>query len=264
MVQSLALPLLMLIPNMHTPECVVYDAGSGYIYVSNVVGEGWANDEKGFIARLKSDGSVDRLHWRTKTPEARLSAPKGMCILHGWLYVGDNARLARFSLTGTESQSIAVPDADHINDLATDGVHVWASDTTRGVIYRVTPDLREVKRIPGVPMINGIAFGKGRMWAVGWEPADLYEIDPSGVKAPRPFGLTKHFTNLDTIEVMPGGSFLVTDFGGNKVSVVSADEKEVRDVAEVKNPADAGVDLKGRRLFVPSFTGDTVSVFSLK
>ena len=50
-------------------------------------------------------------------------------------------------------------------------------------------------------------------------PGNIYEIDPAGVAEPIPFGLSSHFTNLDAIEVLPDGSFLVSDFKGKVLLV---------------------------------------------
>ena len=76
-------------------------------------------------------------------------------------------------------------------------------------------------------------------------------------------GLTwRHFG--DGIEVLDDGSFVVSDFKGNKVSLVSADEKTVRTLIEVESPADIGIDRKGGLLYVPQFKKDKIIVYQLK
>jgi len=259
-----SLTLLLLIPNMQVPESVYHDAATGYSYVANIVGQGWTDDGVGFVTRLKPNGQVDVLKWRTGTPQSPLSAPKGMCTLNGSLYVADITKVHRFALDGDGSATLVVPGVERLNDIATDGKLVYASDTKLGKIVRISPDLEPVGSQPFVASANGITFHKSRMYGVSWDLHEVYELDPAGVKAPRAFGLASHFTGLDGIEVLDDGSFIVSDFLGNKVCLISADEKQVKTLVEVPSPADIAVDRKGMRLFVPEFQKDVVAVYSLK
>lgn len=259
-----ALALLLTITGLSVPESVCYDPATGYAYVSNIVGEGWGNDGVGFISRLRPDGSIDTLKWRTATAEAPLSAPKGMCLLNGWLYVADIEAVHAFCLAGPQSKTIRLRGARQLNDLATDGQLVWASDTATGGVLSFDPaqPLR-TSRLRGVPVINGLTWHQGHLYAVSWETHEVYELDPTGQRAPQPFGLAQHFDTLDGIEVLPGGDFIVTAFMVGKVFRISADRRSVTLIAEVKSPADIGLDLAAGRLFVPQFYGDAVSVYAL-
>lgn len=58
-------------------------------------------------------------------------------------------------------------------------------------------------------------------------PDGTVEIDTSGKQPPQPFGLADHFTNLDGIEVLEDGTFIVSDFVGDKVCLISPDRKTV-------------------------------------
>lgn len=263
MPQLLALPLILAIQGMMVPEAVYYDAKTGHAYVSNIVGEGWAKDNDGFITRLAPDGSVETLKWRTRTADGPLSAPKGMCVLDGHLYCADIDLIHRFSLKTDSSESIPIPGARRLNDLATDGKAVFASDTALGALFRLDKDTRKTTRLPGVPSINGITCHNSKMYGVSWDLHEIYELDPSGEADPAPFGLAENFTNLDGIEVLPNGIVIVSDFKGNKVSLVSPDHVHALTLLEVKTPADIAVDLKGHRLFVPEFQGGQVSIYSL-
>lgn len=258
------LALLFTIPGMSVPESVCLDPVRQHIYVSNIVGEGWASDGVAFISRLKWDGTVETLKWRTRTAAGPLNAPKGMCILGDWLYVADNEVVQCFSLTGPESKTVTLRGARGLNDLATDGKLIWATDTKAGRVLAFDPDnpLR-TRRIPGVPVINGLTWHNGHLYCVSWENHEVYELDPLGQKPPQAFGLAAHFDTMDSIEVLPDGDFIVTSFMVNKVQRISADRKTVTLLAEVKSAADIGVDVKGGRLFVPQFYGDAVSVLAL-
>ena len=64
------------------PESAVWDAQSGFWYVSNQGTQGGATD--GFISKLSKDGALLQLNWVTG-----LGNPTGMRILDGKLYVSD-------------------------------------------------------------------------------------------------------------------------------------------------------------------------------
>lgn len=254
-------------PGFRVPECVVVDEATGYLYVSNINGKEetwWSDDGDGFVSRLKPDGTVDQLRWRISTRQVPLNGPKGMCILGRTLYVADNTRVVAYSLTGTQSRVIPVPGARRLNDMATDGRYAYVSDTQTGTIYRLDLGSRHAHRtIQGPPSVNGITFGGGKMYAVSWDRHDVYEVDPTGQRPPRAFGLARWFKNLDGIEVLPDGSFLVSDFTGNQVCMISSGRQRVEKVASVVSPADIGLDRKRMRVFVPLFMRDTVKIYTL-
>ena len=78
------------------------------------------------------------------------------------------------------------------------------------------------------------------------------------------FGLAEHFTNLDGIEVLDDDSNIVSDFMGNKVSLISPDRKTVTTLAEADTPADIGINRRNGLLYVPHFMKDKLTVFRLE
>ena len=91
----------------------------------------------------------------------------------------------------------------------------------------------------------------------------VYELDPSGDNPPVAFGLAEHFTNLDGIEVLDDGTFIVSDFKGNKVCSISADRKTVETLAELDSPADIGIDRSRNLLYVPQFMQNKAVIYKL-
>lgn len=250
------------------PECVVADAANALVYISNIESqpeEYWSDDGKGFISLMTSDGKLLKRRWLNSTPEAVLNAPKGMCILNDILYFADNDRLLCRSLhPGGQLTHIPVPDAERLNDLATDGTFVYVSDTARGVIYKINPASKEATTLKAPPSVNGIAFHDGAFFAVSWDQHDIFEIDLQGEAEPQPFGLAAYFSALDGIEVLDDGTFIVSDFEGNKLWAVGSDRKAMAPLVEVETPADIGLDRKRMLLFVPLFMKDEVAIFRLK
>jgi len=261
---------LRIITGLDVPESVCVDAQTGFAYVSNITTatEGyWEDDGRAFLTRLKPDGTVDSLRWRASTADKPLHAPKGMCILDGVLYVADNTRVCCYPLQAgkTVPHRIKIAGANRLNDLATDGKSVYVSDTGASQIVRLDLSGKgQHLRIPAPEMVNGLTFHQGRMFGVSWTQHEVYELDPAGRKAPRPLGVAKHFTNLDGIEVLDDGHLLVSDFTGNKISLISPDGRRVWTLATLDCPADIGLDRKGNRLFVPQFFKKQVQIFQIE
>ncbi len=250
-----------------TPESVCVDRESGFAYVSNIVTSTrgfWRADGEARISRLALDGTVDQLRWRESGPAFRFDAPKGLCVRAGVLYAADITCVRAFPLRGGAPRTIRVPGARKLNDMATDGRDVYVSDTAAGRVIRL--DLSPAGRhqvIPGPAGANGLAFVGGKGYCVSWAKHDIYELDMSGRRAPRAFGLAGHFTNLDGVEPLPDGSLLVSDFVGGKLAVVSPDRRTVKVIARVKCPADIGLDRETLRVFVPQFHENQIVVYQL-
>ena len=97
------------------------------------------------------------------------------------------------------------------------------------------------------------------------DKSDLYELDPAGKTPPKPFGLAPKFKGLDGIDMLPDGTFLITDCHGHRVYTVGPDRKTVKLMAEgLEYPADLCVDLKRGYVYVPQFFRNTVEVYRLK
>ncbi len=250
------------------PECVVVNPKTGVPFVANIEckeEEYWVDDGEGFISKLTRENTIQKLRWRNSAKGAVLNAPKGMAILNGTLWVTDNHRLVGFGLGKRAKHTVIdIPNAQNVNDLATDGAILYATDTGVGTIYKIDPKKGVVGTIKAPEAVNGVTAWKGKIFAVSWELHDVYELDPKGKKEPKAFGLASHFTNLDGIELLPDGTIIVSDFMGNKVSTIAPDHKTVRTLIETDTPADIGINRKKKLLYVPNFKHDTVEIYKLK
>src|SRR4051812_38254407 len=79
-----AMPLWSVTEGMDSPESVYYDAGSGFVFSSQIGGDAAARDGNGRIVKLTLDGKVIDANWITG-----LNAPKGMRASRGTLWVAD-------------------------------------------------------------------------------------------------------------------------------------------------------------------------------
>jgi len=258
--------LVKVVQGFDGPDSVLVDPSADFVYVSSVGApweEYWGYKGKGFISRLKADGEIEFLRWKQDDDVG--SAPKGMCVLNGNLYVADIMQVRQFP--SGKRLLVVTGETAHLNDVATDGRSIYISDSARGMIYRVQAS----KEFPApifassAPQgINGITFFKGGMFGVSWDLHEVYDLDPSGQRPPRAFGLAEHFTTLDGIEVLDDGTFIVSDFRGNRVCTISSDRRTVRTLVQLESPGDVGLDRKRGLLFVPEFMKGRVSVFKLQ
>ncbi len=247
------------------PECALSAPANGLVYVSNMqctLGEYWTDDGKGYISLLGKDNRIVTEHWVNSEPASLIHEPKGMCLLGEHLYFNDNTRLMRCTLSG-DTVEVVASGFKKANDLASDGENVWLSDTDAGKIFCISAE-GDKREIMAPSSVNGITFSGEKMFGVSWDLHEIYELDPSGKKAPVAFGLAKHFTNLDGIEVLEDGTFIVSDFEGHKVCAVGPDRSSVRTLIELPTPADIGLNRVDGLLYVPQLTKDQVSVYRIK
>jgi len=262
--------LVRSVEGFSVPECALFDPVTGKVYVSSIAcpheGDGtqyWTADGTGFVSLLGPDGVLEQIRWIDSHPEAPLNSPKGLCILDGVLHVADIQMIHRFVLSDRRPlASIQIVGAKRINDLTTDGQALYASDTAAGKVYRIAGT--QITLVKAPEAVNGITFHDGRMYCVSWTRHEVFELDPTGKALPRPFALAWYFTNLDGIVVLDDGSFLVSDFMGNKICVISPDRRQVRTIARVESPADISINREENLLFVPMVDRDRVEVYQLR
>ena len=252
-----------------TPECAEVNPADGTVYVSNLfavtrdaVG---ALDANGFISTLEPGGKVRAYKSIQGTPALPIHGAAGMCFFKGYLYFNDRNGLKRRRLDGSEpTEVVTVPGSKSFNDAGCDDKYVYV--TGGDCIYRVDADGNSNKFLE-LKGVNGIKSCSGKLFAVTTNKAksDLYELDPGGKEAPKAFGLAPKFAGIDGIEILPDGTFLITDCHGHKVYSVAPDRKTVKLLAEgLEYPADLGVDFTRRLVYVPQFYRNTVEVYSLK
>lgn len=261
---------LQVIGGLEAPECALVDPASGRIYAANMTldpkaeGEAkyWGDDGKGSISLLSGD-KLEKLHWAKSNKVATMNSPKGLCIVGGQLWIADNHQVVVVDIAEARPvEAIEVIGAKFLNDMVSDGKYAYAADSATSRITRVGPG--PMQHYKGPKGANGLAFRNGKLYCSSWAEHDIFAIDLSGKADAQPVGLAKAFAGLDGIEALPDGSFLVSDQPNNRIVWVSADFKKTETIAKVNAPADFGIDIERRRLYVPTFVDNTVTVFSLE
>jgi DNA-binding beta-propeller fold protein YncE len=123
------------------PESVALSSDGTFLYVTNVNGEGEAQDGNGFISRVSLDGEMLQREFATG-----LDGPKGIMAAGDALYVADIDELVVLdATTGAIRRRVPAAGAQFLNDLAfaPDGQVLMADSATRR-IYGVRSDTAEV------------------------------------------------------------------------------------------------------------------------
>src|SRR5688572_9306451 len=116
-----------------TPESVVYDEASGFVFTSQINGAPDGRDGNGTIAKLNGDGTVVKADFVTG-----LNAPKGLRVCDGTLWTADiNEVIGIDAASGAVKSRVAIPASMFLNDVACTGATVYVTDMMANKIYRV-------------------------------------------------------------------------------------------------------------------------------
>jgi sugar lactone lactonase YvrE len=217
------------------PESVVVDPATGAIYVSNIAGAVMQKDGNGFIAKLNGDGKVMTRQW-----VKGLDAPTGLALHDRTLYVADVDQLVEINAASGEIlKRYPAKGATFLNDVAVDaGGTVYVSDTPTNTIWRLKdgsfePWLANDKlNGPNGLLVQGdtlIVASLGRIPSVGQkqELAGLSQISLKD-QSVSPLGNGQPIGNLDGLELLQPGVYLVTDWAAGALYRVDAKGKAER------------------------------------
>jgi sugar lactone lactonase YvrE len=217
------------------PESVVVDPATGAIYVSNIVGAVMQKDGNGFIAKLNGDGEVVTRQW-----VKGLDAPTGLALHDRTLYVADVGQLVEINVaSGEVLKRYPAAGATFLNDVAVDAEGtVYVSDTPTNTIWRLKdgsfePWLANDKlNGPNGLLVQGdtlIVASLGKIPSVGQkqELAGLSQISLKD-QSVSPIGNGQPIGNLDGLELLQPGVYLVTDWAAGALYRVDAKGKAER------------------------------------
>jgi hypothetical protein len=261
-----------------TPESVLHDTEADVYLVSNINGTPLDKDGNGFISRLTPDGEVTELKWIDgEREDVTLSAPKGMAILDGTLFVSDIDCVRMFDATsGEPSGDICVEGATFLNDIAAGpNGELFVTDSGFEVaeggfvpsgsaaIHRMAPDGRQapIAQGDGLTGANGLAVGPRGLFMVSFASGQVFHVN---VDTGELTALTSESERqLDGIEFTADGGFMFSSWGDRAVYKVGADGMQSVVVADVQAPADIGYDVGRNRVLVPLFVDNEVWLVDL-
>jgi sugar lactone lactonase YvrE len=250
------------------PESAYLDPETGFLFVSNIDGEGAKKDGNGYISKLTPQGEVIAAKWATG-----LDAPKGLRSAKGKLWVSDIDQVVSISLAdGKIVDRIAIEGAKFLNDVAAgpDGT-VYVSDMPESKIYVISGGkatlFAEGEQLESP---NGLLVDGDRLLLAAWgyaadfmpkTPGRLLSLD---LKTKNVTPITKAPTgNLDGIELDGRGGYVVTDWVAGKVFHISA-SGEARVVGQfAKGTADHAYLPKEKLLIMPHMMENRVVAYEL-
>ncbi len=212
--QSVTLQPLWQLDGFDAPESVI-EAGDGTtLYVSNVGGDGSAQDNNGVISKIGMDGAMIDRNWVAGTEALPLHGPKGMALVKGTLVVTD---IDHVVLIDTEASNIIkrIPaeGAGFLNDAVAgpDGTAL-VSDSANARIYSVQNDVATIwledERLGGV---NGLHNDGDRLLVTTMDGGELLSVDWD-TKAIT--GLASGMENADGIGLRSDGSYIISSWPG--------------------------------------------------
>lgn len=241
---------------LKVPESVLYHAPENVLYVSCIDGKSNEKDLKGSIAKVSPDGKILNASWATN-----LSAPKGMGIHNGTLYVADLSEIVVIELTsGKVKERIPVQGAIFLNDITIDasGI-VYVSDSQTGKVHQVKNGVVSLwmDKKPGV---NGLlAIDKAMYLAV---KDTLFKADGMKKLAVVTTGMDESSDGI----VNAGNEIIVSCWNGIIYAVKPDGVKTVLldTRAQKSNTADIGFDPKSKTLYVPTFFKNKVVAYKIQ
>ena len=265
---SVAKPLWSVTEGIDSPESVYYDAGSGFVFSSQIVGDASAKDGNGRIVKLTIDGKVVDANWAKG-----LDAPKGLRSYRGTLYVADIDQIVGFDIkSGRETSRVKIADAKFLNDLCTgpDG-NIYATDSFANRVWAVRNGVASLfSDAPQLELPNGILVDGNRVVVAtdgrpgrggGGTPGSLFAIDLT-TKAVTQV-TTQSIGTPDGLERDGRGGYIVSDVGGGRIFHVTAggDVRQIRQLD--RQPADISFVPARKLLLVPHLGLNRLSAYDL-
>ena len=243
-------------PVLKTPESVIYDADRGVLYVSNVNEKPWEKDNNGYISVLKPDGSMKTAEW-----VGGMSAPKGMGILNGKLYVADIDGLVEIDINQGKITKRYPADVTSLNDVdvSDDGV-VYVSDSNTGKIFALK-DGKFNLWLDGKDMgrINGLFADKDKLY-VGSQNIYLVDRNTKKVTVFQP-----DCGGVDGIEKDNDGNFVFSNWPGRIFYLKDGMKTKMLDTTDENiNTADIYFAKPLKLLFVPTFFDNRVIAYQIE
>jgi len=269
--QAEAPKLLWEAKGLAQPESVVQDPATGSLYVSSIAGAIMQKDGNGFISKLKPDGTMIEREW-----VKGLNAPTGLALYDRKLYVADVDQLVEINVASGEiANRYAAKGATFLNDLATDaeGV-VYASDTPTNTIWRLKDGsfepwlTNDALNGPNGLLVQGdklivASFGKMPGEGQKQELAGLLSVNLED-QAVSKLGSGEAIGNLDGIEPLKPGVYLVTDWAAGALYRIDAKGKAERLIDLNQGSADLTLLPDKKTVLIPMMLDNSLAAYGLE
>jgi sugar lactone lactonase YvrE len=253
------------------PESVVQDPATGAIYVSNINGAIMQKDGNGFIAKLSPDGKMIERQWAKG-----LNAPTGLAVYDRKLYVADVDQLVEINIASGEiANRYDAKGATFLNDVAVDGEGtVYASDTPSNTIWRLKDGsfepllANDALNGPNGLLVQGdtlIVASLGKVPSQG-QKGELGGLVTISLKdlAVKKLGDGPPIGNLDGIELLKPGAYLVTDWAAGALYRIDAKGKAERLIDLNQGSADLTYLPAKKMVLIPMMLDNSLAAYALE
>jgi DNA-binding beta-propeller fold protein YncE len=252
------------------PESVAYDPATDVLYVSNINGAVMQKDGNGFISRLKPDGTILERSWVTG-----LNSPAGIALHDRKLYVADVDTLVEVNAAaGSIKKKYKAPGAIFLNDVAVgeDGT-VYVSDTPMNTIWRLKDGVFEPWLTsdelegPNGLLVEGdklIVVSLGRLKSVGQEQelSGMFSVNLED-QTIEPLAKGKAIGNLDGLQALGPGEYLVTDWASGALYDIGAQGKVTELIDLNQGSADLSYLPETGMVLIPMMLDNTLAAYRL-
>jgi sugar lactone lactonase YvrE len=253
------------------PESVVQDPATGAIYVSNINGAIMQKDGNGFIAKLNPDGKMIERQWAKG-----LNAPTGLAVYDRKLYVADVDQLVEINIASGEiANRYDAKGATFLNDVAVDGGGtVYASDTPSNTIWRLKDGsfepllANDALNGPNGLLVQGdtlIVASLGKVPSQG-QKGELGGLVTIFLKdlAVKKLGDGPPIGNLDGIELLKPGAYLVTDWAAGALYRIDVKGKAERLIDLNQGSADLTYLPAKKMVLIPMMLDNSLAAYALE
>ncbi len=242
---------------LKTPESVLYDHELGIIFVSNINNSPSEKDGNGFISLLNTDGKIKNLEW-----VSGLSAPKGMAIFDGKLYVSDIDEVVEIDIPKAKIiKKYPVEGATFLNDVAVckNGM-VFISDSDQKKIHVLKDGKINLwHHDDEMGRINGLFTEKGKLY-IGSDRIFQADLKTKEVKV-----IQTNCGGIDGLEKDNDGNFVFSNWLGRIFYLEDGNMTKMVDSTKEKiNTADIDFALELDLLLVPTFFKNQVVAYKIE
>lgn len=244
-----------------TCEAVLYDKVTKIIYVANINNNPWKKDNNGFISTINTSGDITNLKWIEG-----LSAPKGMGISNGKLYVNDIDHLVEIDIaTHTILNTYVVDGNPNLNDVTVSSSgEVYCSGSKSNTIYKLQNEALQVIVKDSTQNLNGLSWQKEALYFVdsGKHTFGAINLENNTFKI-----LTKDIGHGDGIIRLENGDFIISNWQGEVFYIHSKTWSKTK-LLDTKNQSINAADIdfihETQMLLVPTFFNNKVVCYKLK
>ncbi len=259
--QELSVKKIWTTKNLPVCESIIFSESTASIYVSCINGKPAQKNNSGFISRLNKNGEIINRKWAIN-----LNAPKGMGIYNQQLFVADIDEIKEINLnTGKIEKSIAVPNANFLNDIAIDNKgNVFVSDTKTNSIYLF--DGKKISKWLDDTILkspNGLLFAENKLLVGNSGSKEILVINIESKKVEKKY---KTKTGIDGLKIFDTEYFLISDWVGHTY----LNSKDGRDIdllnttKEKTNSADLEYINKEAILIIPTFYKNRIDAYKIR